>query len=282
MNKYFVYLSGFIGGACILSFFSIFQKIALGADPFKIVGFVVPVLFGGSAGLFVSVSIYKIKKINRNLSETVETKTKNIRNLLTEKEMLLKEVHHRIKNNMTVIRSLLYMHADTDTLVNCNDVLHDAIAKIDSMGVLYNQLFTSENYQTSSVKEYIHNLLDKIYHIFPEKKHINIEEEIEDFELKPQIIFPLGLLLNELFTNSMKYAFKGRESGIITISLSVTDNHVTLIFRDNGVGIPESTLKNSSKGFGFKLIELLTKQIGGRYRVENNNGTKFIIDFEID
>lgn len=271
-------LFGFITGATVLSFFSIFQKTMLGADPFALIGFIVPVLFGGSAGATIANFIFRHKQMNAGLQEQIDKKVKSFQSLLDEKEMLLKEVHHRIKNNMTVIRSLLYLHVNER---HNDNTINEAIAKIDSMNVLYEQLFLSENYDVSSVKEYVNNLMDKFSTIFPDKAHIVINKEIEELKLTPNIIFPLGLLLNELFTNSMKYAFEGRSDGEIDVRLIKKNNEAILTYKDDGVGIPQELLKHKAKGFGFRLIDLLCKQIEAEYQIKSINGTEIIIKFSI-
>ncbi len=206
---------------------------------------------------------------------------KKIENLLQEKEILLKEVHHRIKNNMNVIRSLLSLQSNALDNPEAVTALQDAIGRIESMGVLYDKLYTTESYQDVSIKEYLPQLINEIFQMFPDRQNIKIKTKINDFIIGTKVIFPLGIIVNELLTNAMKYAFTGRESGLIHLSAVLKRNHVTIIFEDNGIGMPELKNNERQKGFGIKLIGLLTKQINGSYKIETNKGTKFIIEFDI-
>ena len=278
-SKYLI--TGFLIGASVLSFFSIFQKHLLGADPFALIGFIVPVMFGGTVGATIAGFLYKQQEMNQKLQQKIESKTHNIKQLLDEKEMLLKEVHHRIKNNMTVIRSLLFLHTGTAENDRSNTVIKEAIAKIDSMSVLYEQLFLSENYEVSSMKDYVGNLMDKFSTIFPDKAHIRIQQDIQDLQLKAAVVFPLGLLLNELFTNSMKYAFEGRKEGTISVRLYKEQQRAVMFYQDDGIGIPAVILEHKRNGYGFKLIDLLCRQIGADYSIKSTAGTQIKISFDL-
>jgi two-component sensor histidine kinase len=204
---------------------------------------------------------------------------KKIQSLLQEKEILLKEIHHRVKNNMNVIRNLLTMQSDIIDIPEASSAFQDAIARIESMRILYNKLYRTESYKDVSIKDYLELLIDEIFQLFPNMQNIKIEKQIENFVIGTKTIFPLGIIVNELITNAMKYAFLNRDSGLLKISAVKENNHVTFIFEDNGVGMPE--IDETHKGFGLTLIGLLVEQIGGSYKIERNNGTKFIIEFDI-
>jgi two-component sensor histidine kinase len=126
-----------------------------------------------------------------------------IRSLLLEKEILLKEIHHRIKNNMFVLRSLLSMQSESLDVPEAVRALKDAISRIESMEVLYDKLYLTENYQDVSIKDYLTQLVHEIIAIFPENKSIQIEMKIDDFIIGTKIIFPLGIMINELLTNAI-------------------------------------------------------------------------------
>ena len=108
---------------------------------------------------------------------------------------------------------------------------------------------------------------------------LKIETEIDDIFLNSKVLSPLGILVNELITNTMKYAFVNRDSGIIRVTARRKENRISIEFEDNGNGIPESVSFESSKGFGLQLIGLLVKQIGGVISIDRANGTKFTIEF---
>ena len=206
---------------------------------------------------------------------------KEISKLLNSKEILLKEVHHRIKNNMNIIKSLLVMQNNEIKIPEAVPVFLDAISRIESMEILYDKLYRSEIYEEVSIKDYLSQLFDEVVQIFPDKLNIVIEKQIEEFSIKTKFIFSLGLILNELITNSMKYAFTGRKDGLLRLDVRKENNHVVLVFEDNGIGFSELTEKES-KGFGIQLIEMLVNQIDGTSNINNSVGTKYTIEFDLD
>ena len=200
-------------------------------------------------------------------------------NLLKEKEHLLKEIHHRVKNNMYTIYSLLMVQADSEEDSNATKILQDAAGRVQSMMVLYDKLYRYQSDDTISIREYLPTLIKEIANLFPGKDIINIETEIDDIFLNSKVLSPLGILVNELITNTMKYAFVNRDSGIIRVTARKNGDRIFIEFEDNGNGIPESVSFESSKGFGLQLIGLLVKQIGGVISIDRANGTKFTIEF---
>ncbi len=223
-------------------------------------------------------NIAHLAGIKRDITERKQAE-EEVKKLLKEKEMLLKEVHHRIKNNMNTISSLLSMQADEVNNPDLSGAFQDAISRIESMGVLYDKLYRSEKYEEVSIKEYLSYLTEEIIEIFPGNK-IKIEKHIDSFFVDTKIIFALGIIVNELITNAMKYAFAGRAKGIIKVSVKRDNNHIILIFQDNGIGMSEQESKEG-KGFGLRLIDMLINQIEGSYRIENTKGTRYTIEFDI-
>ncbi|MCX5814806.1 MAG: PAS domain S-box protein [Proteobacteria bacterium] len=204
-----------------------------------------------------------------------------IQNLLSEKELLLREVHHRIKNNMGVVVSLLSLQSNTLHDPAAVAALEDSGNRVRNMMVLYDKLYRSTDFREISAKEYLTSLIDEIVINFPNRGLVTIEKQIDDVTLDAKTLSPLGMILNELLTNSMKHAFTGRENGKISVSLSFKDNHATLIIQDNGVGIPESIDITASTGFGMQLVGILTEQLEGSMKIERAMGMKFILEFAI-
>ncbi len=202
-------------------------------------------------------------------------------NLLSEKELLLKEVHHRIKNNMGTISNLLRIQGEDQDNPEIKKVLFDAEGRVLSMMVLYDKLYRSPDFEKMSVSDYLPVLIDEILANFPDKMSVKIEKQIDDFILDVKILQPLGIIINELLTNTMKYAFSGRSSCKITISANLTGRKVSIVIQDNGKGLPESFDQNKPAGFGMQLVSILTEQIGGHIRVERGEGTKFVLEFDI-
>jgi len=220
--------------------------------------------------------------IAQSLSETIEHRLREekIRYLLKEKELILKEVHHRIKNNMGTIISLLSLQSGNLENPEAVEALEIASNRIHSMLILYDKLYRGTDFQNISVKDYFTTLTKEIVDNFDTKKSIKVETEIEEFELNSKTIFNLGIIINELITNSMKYAFSQVQTGIITVSASKNNNHITISIGDDGKGIPESVNMETTEGFGFILVNMLSEQLQSNIQIERKNGTKFIFTFD--
>jgi PAS domain S-box-containing protein len=201
--------------------------------------------------------------------------------LLAEKELLLKEVHHRIKNNMSTVGSLLSLQANTTTEPAAMAALKDARARIQSMALMYDTLYMAPDYTELAIKNYLSSLVDQIIAHFPNNRMVRVEKDIQDFVLDVKRLQTLGIILNELLTNTMKYAFKGRKQGQISVSVSNRDKHATVSIQDDGNGIPDSVSVGNSSGFGLQLVHALTQQLDGTITVERNAGTKIVLEFAI-
>ncbi len=160
-------------------------------------------------------------------------------------------------------------------------VLQDAGNRLKSMEALYDRLYKSEGFKDILIGDYLPPLIREIAGVFPQRDMVTIETHMADFMLSARILSPLGIIVNELLTNAMKHAFTGRDGGVIKVSASLHDTLVTLVFEDNGNGIPESVDLEKSTGFGLQLVGILVKQLRGRIRLERKGGAKFILEFEI-
>ena len=203
-----------------------------------------------------------------------------VRALLYEKEMLLKEVHHRIKNNMNTITSILSLQADLQEDLATQMALQDASGRVQSMMVLYDRLYRSQNFSTVSIQEYIPALMKEVIGLFPNRDRITIEAQVEPLVLPPNLLSSIGIILNELTTNAMKYAFPDHREGQITIQAAQKGRRITIIFADNGVGLPESFSLAGSSTFGMELIQILLQQIKGSIQIDNTRGARFVIEFD--
>jgi PAS domain S-box-containing protein len=203
-----------------------------------------------------------------------------INTLLSEKELILKEVHHRIKNNMSTIADLLSLQADTVENPAAKAALKDAESRVQSMMLLYNKLYQSSGFKSVPVLSYLTTLINEILANFPNSASIKVWKIIDDFSLDAKKLQPLGIIINELLTNIMKYAFSGMALGVITVSARLKGKKVYLSIEDNGNGMPESIDFTNSPGFGLMLVGLLTKQLHGTILIERTKGTKVILEFD--
>jgi two-component sensor histidine kinase len=142
-------------------------------------------------------------------------------------------------------------------------------------------LLLTDNYHTTSIKEYLNNLVDDIINLLSNKQNLTVEKQIDDFQLDPKTLFSIGLITNELLTNVMKYAFKNRDSGLIQITLKEHDGKATLTIQDDGNGLPDGFDIDKQEGFGLMLIKMLCEQLDGSFTIENHIGTRSTVKFSI-
>jgi len=204
-----------------------------------------------------------------------------IKKLLKEKELILQEVHHRIKNNMTTLISLISLQNHSIKGKEAENALLEIENRIRTMLVLYETLYQSKDFQHASTRLYLSALIDNIMENFPNSKNIVVNKNISDLQIDAKRIFNLGIVINELITNIMKYAFKDGNSGQIDFSVIIKKAHMVVSVADNGIGLPSNIDLNNNPGFGMKLIKMLVEQMDGDIQIERTNGTKFIINCKL-
>lgn len=200
-----------------------------------------------------------------------------IRKLLTEKEYLLREAHHRIKNNMATLVNLINLQMNTVKAEEAEEALREIENRVLTMMSLYETLFQSEDFMDVSVRTYLSALVDSIVSTFPEEERINVKKEFENFTIPVKTIFNIGIIINELITNAMKYAFTGKSEGELKISAACADDKIKIVVEDNGRGFPSGIDLTNPTGFGLKLIKLLTDQMEGTVNLDRQKGTKVSI-----
>jgi len=237
-------------------------------------------LYSFTLFLFISIlSYFTFFKFVRKLINEHVTDNGKIANLLSDKERILQEVHHRIKNNMSTIYGLLLLQVGTLKEPKAITALEDSANRVKCMMMLYDKLYKSADFIVISVYSYLPPLIDEICANFPGADTVVIHKDIADFSLNVKKLQPLGIILNELLTNVMKYAFIGRPGGEIAVSASLKDDLVTVIVADDGNGMPESIDFDNSTGFGLVLVRGLTQQLGGSIRIERGKGTRIVLEF---
>lgn len=199
---------------------------------------------------------------------------------LREKEMLLREVHHRIKNNINSIAGLVCLQAASTSSAEAGAVLLDCVSRIKSMGVLYEKLLISDDYEELSAADYVDGLVGSITGLFEGALKVAVEKRIGNFRLASKTLFLLGIVINELMTNSLKYAFAGRENGTIGLSLEEKGGEIRLVIKDDGNGLSTPVKKEPRSGFGFELVEMITQQLGGKFAMTSGaGGTSATLEF---
>lgn len=212
------------------------------------------------------------KKIERTLRKNIE-----------EKEILLKEIHHRVKNNLQIITSLLNLQTNTIEDEKVKAILFQSKTRIESMCKVHEMLYSSKNLSSINYGDYLKDLLDKlIVNAKGESNQILLQLDVNNLFLNINTAIPLGLLINELVTNSLKYAFPENGKGTITITInSINDVQYELIYGDDGVGYaPEISFKDAHS-LGFELIDSLSEQLNGVIKRDfSKKGTHYSFVFE--
>lgn len=222
---------------------------------------------------FVAVfeDITERKEYERQLEESI-----------TEKEVLLKEVHHRVKNNMQVISSILNLQSSYISDESALGILRESQDRIKSMSFVHESLYQSKTLSEVNFAEYIQNIARNLYHSYGRPQGgINLDFNLEEIYLNLDTSIPCGLIINEVVSNSLKYAFEGREKGVIRIELGkLSDGRLKLIVSDDGIGLPADFDIENAESLGLQLVTTLVTQITGELEIDVSSGTKFNIVFK--
>jgi len=208
--------------------------------------------------------------------------TKVIRAKNAENELLLKEIHHRVKNNLEMVKGLIALQSaqieDSDT----KDALLASQSRVQSMGIIHQKLYQGEHLGSIEMKDYFINLSEGILDTFKAEDKVKIECAMDHLNLDIDTAVPIGLIVNELLTNALKYAFPTNKKGEISIILQkVKDNHLKLKVEDNGIGKTKG-LAPKGTGFGSQLVSLLTQQLNGKMMESTGKGTLIEFEFLMD
>jgi PAS domain S-box-containing protein len=201
---------------------------------------------------------------------------------LKEKDVLLREIHHRVKNNMQIISSLLRLQAGQLEDESAKTIFQSCQDRIRSMSLVHEKLYISENLSGINFFDYINSLalrLFQIYKVNPDLIQLKLNVKEVFFDLQTAI--PCGLILNELISNALKYAFPNGRKGEIEISLAArADDAYQLIVKDDGIGFPKEEDFENPKSFGIQIVKLLAGQLGGEALLKKSPGTTFEITFK--
>jgi two-component sensor histidine kinase len=202
---------------------------------------------------------------------------------LKEKEVLLREIHHRVKNNLAIISSFLRMQSRTVDDHKVRDMFDAAQARVNSLNVLHQKLYMSQNLARVPASDYLCSLAEHLHDFYGSMgNRIQLEEQIGEIFLDASTAMPLGFIVTELVSNCMKHAFPHDNGGHILINLNRLDEGLLkLIVSDNGVGLPEEVLLGENRSLGLRLVEIFVKQLDGELQLFNEGGTKIAIKFSL-
>jgi len=222
-----------------------------------------------------------ILAVMRDITNRIEAEEK-LKESLSEKEMLLREIHHRVKNNLQIVTSLLSLQSKSVEDENTKDILHEIQGRIYSMATIHEVLYQTEDLAKIEFDDYIQKLtkhLFKSYAINPDK--IGLKLELENISLSIDSTICCGMIINELVSNSLKYAFPANQQGVIKISAKTTPgDKKVLIVSDNGIGLPSQVCLQELDTLGLKLVRILAEQINAELEYDRTDGTKVTISFE--
>lgn len=230
------------------------------------------------AGLFVLESSVKMALRLFSAHRQLEARVEEVEALLEEKELILREVHHRIKNNLNAVAGLLSMKEAGSGSPEAAAALREAISQVEAMGLLYDKLYRTDPTGELDAGEYLPRLAREALALFPRKKELGLETSIPGLRLDAKRLANLGIILTELLTNSLKYAVPATEAPRIYFSLAEEEGRLRFRYEDNGPGLSGDGAPET-EGFGLRLVEGLARQLGGRMEIEGGGGARFRISF---
>ncbi len=224
--------------------------------------------------------IIGLRGILVDITELKDAENK-IKASLKDKEVLIKEVHHRVKNNMQIISSLLNLQIDYLNDEDAVNILKESQNRVKSMAMIHEKLYLSKNLTKINFVDYIQSLVSNLFYSYNIKEdHIKPILKIENVNLNIDTAIPCGLIITELISNCLKYAFPNQMKGEIIIILKSVEDKFELVISDNGIGLPVNVNLNNIKTLGILLVKSLTEQIDGKISIKKNCGTQFKIIFK--
>lgn len=200
---------------------------------------------------------------------------------LNEKQILLAEIHHRVKNNLAIVSSLIELQKD-EVDPDLKPAFRNVQSRIKSIALIHEKLYENTIFSEVELADYLRELSEMILHTYHSKQNrVTIELELEDVKVDMTTAVPVGLICNELINNCFKHAFKEKKQGIVTIALRERGDFVEVEVSDNGDGLPDDFSLDSTQSLGVTLLTVLTKQIEGELRTVSKSGSQFILTFPV-
>lgn len=231
------------------------------------------------------VNLYdELGRLNNELTNAQRELTKKniqLTELNQQKEMLLKEIHHRVKNNLMIISSLLNIQSRYLKDEESKEIFRESQNRAKSMALIHERLYRSTDLKNIDFKEYITTLANDLYRTYvKDPLRVSLQLDIPELSIDINAAIPLGLILNELITNSMKYAFLGDEKGKVYVVFTKKDGSFILRVGDDGVGFPDDVDYKNTGSLGLQLVNSLTEQLDGKLELDSSKGTEFKIIFK--
>lgn len=225
----------------------------------------------------ISIIVFIVKSRKDRIS--IQEQKKEIEEIAHQKTVLLKEIHHRVKNNLQLISGLLYLQSVKHKNAEITAMVNDSQKHINSIALMHEMLYQDETLSLVSMKKYLQELGIRLIQV-SSKKNIDYKVNVKDISLSTNYATTLGLILNELITNSIKYAFKEGKKGTITVSLiEENQNEYQFIYADNGSGF-DLKANDINKTMGQKLIRMFAEEIEASLDINNHNGLTYVFKFK--
>ena len=222
------------------------------------------------------------KLLGRTLKYAIERKQteEGLKSSINDKDILLKETHHRVKNNMQVIHSLLNLQTHYAKNEEAVSVLKESQNRVKSMGIIHEKLYKSSDRSKIDFSDYVKSLTSDLLESYDVSDKILPVIEIDDIKFNMETAVLCGLIINELISNSLKHAFPNNETGEVRVSLKLIGNRYQLIVSDNGIGFPEELDFKNTESLGLQLVNNITGQLDGEIDLDRSAGTKVTISFD--
>jgi two-component system, sensor histidine kinase PdtaS len=233
--------------------------------------------------LVVTALVYSLYRNKQKANKEINEKNRALEQLVRDKDWLVKEIHHRVKNNFHIVASLLEIQSSYLKNKEALSAIKESQHRIHSMSIIHQKLYQSDTLSTIHMPEYIYELVEYLRESYAIRENIGFSLQIENIELNHASAITLGLILNEAITNAIKYAFARTKNGKISISLShISDSQILLSITDNGRGLPIDFDAKIGASMGMELLRGLTDDLGGSFSIETNEGThiKVIFDYK--
>ncbi len=267
-------LSGIMALPCNLLLF-----LALGNLGYAPESRLIAWIFGFVTGSFLGYLGHFYRRLKNEIAEHREAR-EELKKAYTQKHLLLKESHHRIKNNLAIIHGIIELKSFETDDPDMSGFLKNLLGRLKSLAVVQNLLYTIESVDDIDTCRYMEKLVDNLRQsLVGPRREIRIETEISDVCLDIDQALAVGLIINEAFTNTVKYAFERTENPAIRILIERNGDRNRLLYRDNGAGIPEAVLKETQDRMGLRLIEKLAGQLSGTLTITGDEGTRIELDF---
>ncbi len=239
------------------------------------------VIMNSAIPLIIEDKVIAAVAVVEDITKLAETENE-LKKLLSEKDVLVKESNHRIKNNLQLMSSLLNLQAANSEDLYVKKVLFDSISRIASVSFLHDYLYRSSSLNAVNIRTYINKITEHIRKILlTEANNITMVQDIEDIEVRSGLAVAIGLVISELITNAVKYAFHRRKEGIVYLELKKNGKNIQLLLNDNGKGMNENINIKTAPSLGLQIVYAMISQYHGTIDYEVNKGTKFTISLPL-